>query len=127
MISQTKTMRLAAILLGFLSVVPRALAQAGGIRLLEPIGGVAVIPTAGATGLGVFGFYFNLLYPWIIGMGAAISVLMGLVGGLQMMTAGNDSTKRSNGINRLLISMGGLLLILFSSTILNVLNPTFFM
>lgn len=107
-----------------------AWAQAGqgppGIRLLEPIGGVGVIPTEGLGGLGVFGFYFNLIYPWIVGMGAAIAVLMGLIGGIQIMTAGGDPGKRSAGMNRLFLSLGGLVLLLFSSTILNILNPTFF-
>jgi hypothetical protein len=117
--------------LGLLAAPLMDLAQAAGgapngIRLLEPIGGVTVIPTDGMSGLGVFGLYFNLLYPWIVGLGAAIALLMGLVGGIQIMTAGGDPGKRSAGMNRLFLSVGGLVFLLFSATILNILNPTFF-
>ncbi len=97
-----------------------------GIFLLEPIGGVGSIPTVGNEGLGVFQFYFNLLYPWIVGMGAGIAVFMGVIGGIQIIKAGSDQAGVSNGKNRLLLSLAGLLIILASATILNTLNPTFF-
>ncbi len=102
-----------------------ALAQSNGLSLLECVGSVCQIPTN--TGpLGAFGIYFNLLYPWVVGMGAAVAVLMGVIGGIQIMLAGADQGKRSAGINRFMISIGGLLLILFSATILHALNPVFF-
>ena len=97
-----------------------------GIFLLEHIGGVGEIPTVGNEGLGVFQFYFNLLYPWIVGMGAGIAVFMGVIGGIQIIQAGSDQAGVSNGKNRLLLSLAGLLIILASATILNTLNPTFF-
>jgi hypothetical protein len=115
---------LLGLLLGL--AMPFAATAQGDIQLLEPIGGVDSIPTAGQEGFGVFAIYFNLLYPWVVGMGAAFAVLMGLVGGIQMMTSGGDSGKRTAGIDRLKYSVGGLLLLLFSSTILRILNPTFF-
>lgn len=97
-----------------------------GIFLLEPIGGVGEIPTVGNEGLGVFQFYFNLLYPWVVGMGAGIAVFMGVIGGIQIIQAGSDQAGVSAGKNRLLLSMAGLLIILASATILNALNPTFY-
>ena len=100
-------------------------ADAGGIKLLEPIGGVSEIPVGGG-GLSAFGFYFGLVYPWVVGMGAAIAVLMGVIGGIQMIQAGADSAAVSAGKSRLLASLGGLLLILLSATIMNALNPAFF-
>lgn len=103
-----------------------AQAQDRGIMLLEPVGGVANIPVVGNEGLGVFGFYFNLLYPWVVGMAAAIAVLMAVVGGIQISMAGSDPGQVSAGKNRLLISLGGLLIILASAIILNSLNPTFY-
>lgn len=104
-----------------------AVAQGGGdIQLLECIGGVCSLPTAGQSGFGVFFAYFNLLYPWVVGLGAAIAVMMGLVGGIEIMTAGANDGQRSKGINRLLLSTGGLIILLLSPTILNMLNPTFF-
>lgn len=97
-----------------------------GIQLLEPIGNNRFIPTAGNEGLGALGFYFGLIYPWLVGLGAATAVLMGLIGGLQILQAGGDSSKRSNGVTRVLTSLGGLLFLLLSATILRVLNPSFF-
>jgi hypothetical protein len=106
--------------------MPLTAAAQQGIHLLECFGDVCVIPTDGASGFTVFFAYFSMIYPWVLGMGAAIAVMMGLVGGIQMMTAGADDGKRSAGVNRLLMSIGGLVLLLFSSLILNLLNPTFF-
>ena len=104
----------------------RVAAADDGIFLLEPIGGVGSIPTQGNQGLGVFGFYMGLIYPWIVGMGAAVAVLMGIVGGIQIIQAGSDQGKVTAGKNRLLLSLGGLLLMLLSATLMNALNPSFF-
>ena len=116
-----------------LLTVPIALAQdpgAGGggqaIRLLEPIGGVNEIPVNGFEGLGVMNFYLGLLYPWLIGMGAGMAVLMATWGGLQIIMAGKDPSKAIAGKDRLIMSIAGLILILASATIMHALNPTFF-
>ncbi|MSR87295.1 hypothetical protein EXS70_03960 [Candidatus Peribacteria bacterium] len=101
-------------------------AEGDGIILLEPFGDVNLIPTEGITGLGVFGLYFGLVYPWVVGMGAATAVLMGVFGGIQIIQAGADPAGVSAGKNRLLLSLAGLLIILGSTAILNVLNPSFF-
>ncbi len=74
----------------------------------------------------MFFAYFNLLYPWMIGMGAGIAVLMAVIGGIQIVQAGADQGAVTNGKNRLLLSLAGLLIILLSATILNTLNPFFF-
>ncbi len=95
-----------------------------GIFLLEPIGGTTHIEAE--PGLGALGHYLSLLYPWVVGMGAATAVLMAVVGGVQIIQAGADSGKRDAGKTRLLMSLGGLLLVMLSATILNALNPTFF-
>lgn len=97
-----------------------------GILLLEQVGDVEYIPTDANPGLGVFGYYFNLLYPWVVGMAAATAVLMAVIGGIQIIQAGSDSGAVGNGKNRLLIALGGLLLILASATLMNALNPTFY-
>ena len=113
-----------AVTLPVIVLFPLRAAAQGGVMLLEPIGNMTEIPANG--GFSVFTSYFNEVYPWIVGMGAAVAVLMGLVGGIQIMQAGNDEGKVTAGRTRLLMSMGGLLLLLFSSAILNVLNPSFF-
>ncbi len=102
-----------------------ALAQNNGIFLMEPIAGQNQIPVDGG-GLGAFSAYFGLIYPWLVGLGAGVAVLMAVVGGIQIIQAGSDQAKVSAGKNRLLLSLGGLLIVLLSSTILNTLNPFFF-
>ena len=103
-------------------------ASQDGIFLLEPIGGVGVIPVGDQEfqGLGPVFFYFNLIYPWFVGLGAAVALLHATWGGVEIIQSGADTGKRDSGKNRLLISLGGLLLILLSPTILNTINPTFF-
>src|SRR5262245_21529505 len=108
-------------ILKFILFPVSVLAQAGagggaprcqGLVLLQPIAGPTNIPTQGNEGLGVFGVYFNAIYPWIVGMGAGVALLMTVVGGLQMIQSGGDQTKRDAGKTRLLTSLGGLLIIL---------------
>ncbi len=103
----------------------QAAEQPNCIRLWEPFMGVDCIPVGGGP-LDAFFFYFNLVYPWIVGLAAGIAVLMGLIGGMQMMMSGGDQGKQSEGKNRLLWSMGGLLFLIFSSMILNAINPSFY-
>ncbi len=108
----------------FLLGIPHALAQ-DSVKLLEPIGDTTEITLDGST-LGAFGTYVNLLYPWVLGMAAAIAVLMGMWGGIEIMQAGADQGKYDGGKNRLLMSLGGLLLTLLASTLLRAINPSFF-
>jgi hypothetical protein len=113
--------------LGFAALLAQTDARSdAGIFLLEPIGGQGSIPTVGNEGLGVFGFYFGLIYPWLIGMGAGIALLMAVIGGIQIIQAGSDQANVTAGKNRLLLSLGGLLIILLSATIMNAINPVFF-
>ena len=111
-------------LAGLPSIVMAQGQNQGGIVLLEPIGSedqIDAIP-----GLGALGHYLSLLYPWMVGMGAGVTVLMAVIGGIQIIQSGGDQGKRDAGQQRLLMSLGGLLLILLSATILNALNPSFF-
>lgn len=114
--------------LGLVAYPIAVLAQGaqGGIELIEPIGGVTNIPTQGMAGFGVLSVYFNLIYPWVIGMGAGLAVFMGVYGGIIIIQAGADPAEVTRGKNQLMMSLGGLLLLLLSDTILNALNPTFF-
>lgn len=118
---------LSGLSMAFVSLPAIVMAQGmnqGGIVLLEPIGSedqIDAIP-----GLGALGHYLSLLYPWMVGMGAGTAVLMAVVGGIQIIQSGGDQGKRDAGQQRLLMSLGGLLLILLSATILNALNPSFF-
>jgi|GEM_PF-4128839 len=133
----------------FAAVVPTALAQigagmggvvAGGIPsvlteapllrgngntiLLEPVGGATTI--APAPGIDPFFIYFNMLWPWIIGIASGIAVLQALIGGIQIMLSGGDSGKREEGKNRLLWALAGLLMISLSGLIMATLNASFY-
>jgi hypothetical protein len=101
-----------------------ALAQEFPIRFLIPLpGSPSCNPNAP---LGVFECYFNAMYPWAVGTAAGVAVLMVLVGGIQIIQSEGDQGKRQEGITRLRTAIIGLMLIIFSTIILQTLNPTFF-
>lgn len=95
-----------------------------GIKLLEGINGTNTL--APQAGLGTFFQYVALLYPWVLGTAAGITLLYGLIGGVTIMMSGGDSGKEEEGKNKLRQAIMGLLLVIFSGVILNFLNPTFF-
>lgn len=76
--------------------------------------------------LSAFFAYFNMSWPWVIGVAAGIAVLQALVGGMQIMLSGSDAGARSAGKERLMWALAGLLLIGLSGMILEILNPLFF-
>ena len=100
------------------------MAIAADIQLMEPIGGCDKLTPK--PGLGTFFGYFNLLWPWLIGTAAGLSVLMALVGGLQVIMSGGDQSKKQEGLDRLKNALLGLLMLVFAGVILRVLNPAFF-
>lgn len=104
--------------------VPVALAQ-DTIRLLEPLNGSQELPV-GDNPLGALGYYIDTLYPWLLGMGAAVAVLRTVWAGVQIMQAGSDTAELTKQKNTLLLSIGGLLMVLLAGTILKAINPTFF-
>ena len=104
----------------------RAFAAGGVIHLLEPIGGVKELNPGAGGPLGLFFAYFNLLYPWLVGLASGVALLMVVVGGFQVMTSGDDSSARSNGLNRVKWAIGGLLFLSLISVILKLLNPGFY-
>jgi hypothetical protein len=96
-----------------------------GVRLLEPIGGVASIPTGGGP-LQTFYTYFNLLWPWLIGTAAGVAVLMAVIAGLQIIMSGGDQGKRSEGVDRLRTAIIGLIVLVLAGMLLRTLNPSFY-
>ena len=101
------------------------IALAEPIELLEPVGGVTSIEGDGEA-FNAFLQYFNLLFPWAAGIAAGLVVLWALIGGVQIMTSGGDSGKRSEGIDKFKNALIGLLMLLFAGAILNAINPSFF-
>ena len=99
---------------------------AGTIKLLEPINGLGCMPV-GSGPLGSFYAYFGVLYPWIVGTSAGMAILWGVIGGAEMILNAGEQGKYEEGKQKLMNSMIGLLIIIFSGMILNFLNPSFYL
>ncbi len=93
------------------------------ILLQSPNGVSSLNPSSGIL---IFFDYFNLMWPWVLGIAAGIGVLQALMGASDIMTSGSDSGKRENGKNKILWALAGLLMVGFAGTILRFLNPNFF-
>lgn len=92
--------------------------------LLQPIGGVRCLdPCRNPTPLGIFFTYFNLFYRWLVGVAMGVTLLMVVVGGIQIIQAGDQ---KSQGMERIRWAVVGLLILIFSSMILQTLNPAFY-
>ena len=106
---------------------PEPAVQGNEIQLLEPIDGISRINIDNnGGGLGVFNAYFGMIYPWIIGMAGGIVMFNAVIGGIQMIQAGGNAEGVTKGKDRLLYSLGGLLLLLLASTIMHTLNASFY-
>jgi hypothetical protein len=70
--------------------------------------------------------YFKIGAAWLFGVAAGIAILNTLFGGIQILFSGGDPSKRSEGVTRLLWSIGGLLILSFAGFILRLINPLFY-
>jgi len=73
-------------------------------------------------GIQIFFDYFNLSWPWILGVCAGLAVLQAMIGGMQMMLGG----MRDEGKDRMKWATAGLLIIALAGMILNTINPLFY-
>ena len=76
-------------------------------------------------GLGPMFYYFNLTFPWLLGIAAGVAILQAIAGGLQIMMSGG-SEQKSAGESRLAWALIGLVLVGLTGFILRVLNPIFY-
>lgn len=111
------------------------------LRLMQPLDAInappdaanpGAVPAGAGTlflgtppGIGIFFCYFNLSWPWILGVGAGIAILQAIVGGMQIMLSGGAEQK-SAGESRLTWALAGLVLIALAGFLLRVLNPIFY-
>ena len=134
--SSLKLRRASRVTLAFLLLlIPLTLyAQGGGsssaggkpIKLLEPLpGGVTEIAVT-ADPFGALNAYLNPMLTWIIGISAGLAVLMVIIGGLQIILSAGDQGKIGEGKTRILCAIFGLLFLVFSAAILNLLNAYFY-
>ena len=111
-----KTILIASVLI-FLGFVPQAFAQ--GFVPLAPIPGLTDIQYA-PNGLAVF---FNNLYKYLIGLAAALAVIMIIWGGLEYSTQDSIS-KKSDGKQRIYDAIFGLVLVLSPALVFSIINPS---
>jgi hypothetical protein len=70
--------------------------------------------------------FASMLYRWLAGFIGVVAVLMLVVGGIQISTAGANQEGLQDGQNRILAALVGLALLFLSSLILYTINPNFF-
>lgn len=70
--------------------------------------------------------YAKLLYKWLAGFIGIVAVLMLVVGGIQITTAGASQEGLQSGKDRIIAALVGLALLFLASLILFTINPTFF-
>lgn len=75
-------------------------------------------------GIQIFFDYFNLSWPWVLGVCAGLAVLQAMIGGMQMMMSVGSS--HDMGKERMTWAIAGLLIIALSGMILTTINPIFY-
>ncbi len=70
--------------------------------------------------------YIALVYKLLAGVIGFVAVLMLVVGGIEITTAGANQAGLQSGKDRILAALVGLTLLFLSSLILYTINPTFF-
>lgn len=113
--------------------MPQALAQREDIKLLAPPSeeaGTLNVPDysagSGSYSIDIIESYLKLMYPYAAMIIGSLSVLMVVVGSIGIVTSGGDSGKATEGKERIMYAILGLLLFLFASVILYTINPNFF-
>lgn len=94
------------------------------IQLLEPLPGTPAI-TIGVNPLDALNQYLQPFLPMVIGLSAGLAVIMIIYGGFQIMMGGGNIAQ-SEGMNRILTALMGLMILIFSATILYMLNSHYF-
>lgn len=80
------------------------------------------VPISGVSSVADYGAYVNLAYKFLIGFMATIAIVMVMIGGLQyVLAAGSGDVSKAKA--RIGNAVVGLVLLLFSATILATVNP----
>ena len=80
----------------------------------------------GSDGFDILDEFIRYLYLFLAGLIGIFSVLMIVIGGVQIATAGANQEGLDGGKTRILSALAGLALLFLSSLILRTINPTFF-
>ncbi len=103
---------------------PLKIDPSGDIFLLQPLDDSTTTISA-RPGIQIFFDYFNMSWPWVLGVCAGTAVLQAMIGGMQIMMSGGDSGK-GEGKERMMWATGGLLVIALAGMILSTINPIFY-
>jgi len=95
----------------------------GSVGLIQPLDDSTASLASSPT---IFIDYFNMSRFWLFRVAVGFTVLWILIGGVMFMTSGNNQSRRSAAISRIIWSVVGLLILLFSGVILRTLNSLFF-
>lgn len=93
------------------------------IQLLRPLDGSSGTIRVGGAPLEAFFTYFNMAWPWLLGIASGIAVLQAVIGGVQIMTSGGDIEA---GKTRIQWALGGMIMIALAGFILRFLNSIFY-
>jgi hypothetical protein len=92
------------------------------VKLLQPLDDETASIPASDVPLETFFTYFNMSWPWLIGVASGISVLQAVWGGVLIMT----SWDRDAGKEKIEWALGGMVMIALAGFILRFLNSMFY-
>ena len=92
------------------------------VFLMQPLDDRTKELKVSAEPLQVFFDYFNLSWPWLLGVASGIAVLQAVWGGILIMT----SWDQDGGKEKIEWALGGMVMIALAGFILRFLNPIFF-
>ena len=98
------------------------------IDLLEPLpmGGARSLVVSGRFPLAALNAYMRGIFPWIVGVAAGFSVLMIVVGGIQIIFSQGNQGEMQKGKDRIKETLFGLAILVMSALILNALNAFYY-
>lgn len=92
------------------------------IKLLAPLDDETFTMEPSSTPLETFFEYFNMSWPWLLGVASGVSVLQAVWGGVLIMT----SFDRDGGKEKIEWALGGMVIIALAGFILRFLNSMFY-
>lgn len=93
-----------------------------GIILMQPLDDETRELQVSPAPLQVFFDYFNMSWPWLLGVASGIAVLQAVWGGVLIMT----SMDNDGGKEKIEWALGGMVMIALAGFILRFLNPIFY-